>query len=89
MADKRLLVVDDDIEFGEFVRKVGLELGYAVGIVSNGNITSKTGPEGKSLALTWDADVNMTGGGRCKAHSDLAHKLLIRKMFSCEINKIK
>jgi DNA-binding response OmpR family regulator len=35
MADKRLLVVDDDIEFGEFVRKVGLELGYAVDVQSD------------------------------------------------------
>ena len=35
MADKRLLVVDDDIEFGEFVRKVGLDLGYAVEVRSD------------------------------------------------------
>ena len=35
MADKRLLVVDDDIEIGEFVRKVGLEFGFAVEVRSD------------------------------------------------------
>ena len=36
MAAKRLLVVDDEPEFGEFVRKVGVKLGYEVEVTTNG-----------------------------------------------------
>lgn len=36
MTDKRLLVVDDEPEFGEFVRKVAVELGYEVRVTTNG-----------------------------------------------------
>jgi DNA-binding response OmpR family regulator len=37
MAGKRLLVVDDDPEFGEFVRKVALQATYQVEVVTDGN----------------------------------------------------
>jgi CheY-like chemotaxis protein len=36
MIDKRLLVVDDEPEFGEFVRKVAADLGYEVRVTTNG-----------------------------------------------------
>ncbi len=37
MTGKRLLVVDDDPEFGEFVRKVALQATYQVEVVTDGN----------------------------------------------------
>lgn len=37
MTGKRLLVVDDDPEFGEFVRKVALQVTYQVEVVTDGN----------------------------------------------------
>ena len=36
MTDRRLLVVDDEPEFGEFVRKVATDLGYEVRVTTNG-----------------------------------------------------
>ena len=36
MVEKRLLVVDDEPEFGEYVRKVAIELGYAVEVTGDG-----------------------------------------------------
>jgi CheY-like chemotaxis protein len=36
MTEKRLLVVDDEPEFGEFVRKVATDLGYEVRVTTNG-----------------------------------------------------
>jgi CheY-like chemotaxis protein len=36
MTEKRLLVVDDEPEFGEFVRKVAVDLGYEVQVTTNG-----------------------------------------------------
>ncbi len=36
MTDNRLLVVDDEPEFGEFVRKVATDLGYEVRVTTNG-----------------------------------------------------
>jgi len=36
MTAKRLLVVDDEPEFGEFVRKVATDLGYEVRVTTNG-----------------------------------------------------
>ena len=36
MIAKRLLVVDDEPEFGEFVRKVATDLGYEVRVTTNG-----------------------------------------------------
>jgi CheY-like chemotaxis protein len=36
MSEKRLLVVDDEPEFGEFVRKVAADLGYEVRVTTNG-----------------------------------------------------
>jgi CheY-like chemotaxis protein len=36
MNQKRLLVVDDEPEFGEFVRKVATDLGYEVRVTTNG-----------------------------------------------------
>lgn len=36
MADKRLLVVDDEPEFGELVRKVAVGLGYEVQVTTHG-----------------------------------------------------
>ena len=36
MTDKRLLVVDDEPEFGEFVRQVATDLGYEVRVTTNG-----------------------------------------------------
>jgi DNA-binding response OmpR family regulator len=33
---KRLLVVDDELEFGEIVRRVAVELGYDVRVVDSG-----------------------------------------------------
>jgi len=36
MNDKRLLIVDDEPEFGEFVRRVALDLGYEVRVTTTG-----------------------------------------------------
>ena len=36
MDEKRLLVVDDEPEFGEYVRKVAVELGYEVEVTGDG-----------------------------------------------------
>ena len=36
ITDRRLLVVDDEPEFGEFVRKVATDLGYEVRVTTNG-----------------------------------------------------
>lgn len=36
MTDKRLLVVDDEPEFGELVRKVAVGLGYEVRVTTHG-----------------------------------------------------
>ena len=36
MSEKRLLVVDDEPEFGEFVRKVAADLDYEVRVTTNG-----------------------------------------------------
>jgi DNA-binding response OmpR family regulator len=36
MTEKRLLVVDDEPEFGEFVRKVAVDLGYEVQVTTSG-----------------------------------------------------
>ena len=36
MNEKRLLVVDDEPEFGEFVRKVATDIGYDVRVTTNG-----------------------------------------------------
>ena len=36
MVEKRLLVVDDEPEFGEFVRKVAVELDYEVEVTGDG-----------------------------------------------------
>ena len=36
MTNKRLLVVDDEPEFGEFVRKVAADIGYEVQVTTNG-----------------------------------------------------
>ncbi len=36
MTGGRLLVVDDEPGFGEFVRKVGVKLGYEVAVTTNG-----------------------------------------------------
>lgn len=36
MSDKRLLIVDDEPEFGEFVRRVASKLGYEVRTTTNG-----------------------------------------------------
>ncbi len=36
MSEKRLLVVDDEPEFGEYVRKVAVGLGYEVEVTSSG-----------------------------------------------------
>ena len=36
MTEKRLLVVDDEPEFGEFVRKVAADIGYEVQVTTDG-----------------------------------------------------
>ena len=36
MTEKRLLVVDDEPEFGEFVRKVASDIGYEVQVTTDG-----------------------------------------------------
>ena len=36
MSDKRLLIVDDEPGFGEFVRDVAQNLGYKVLVTTNG-----------------------------------------------------
>ena len=36
LTAERLLVVDDEPEFGEFVRKVAVELGYEVRVTTHG-----------------------------------------------------
>jgi CheY-like chemotaxis protein len=41
MNEKRLLVVDDEPEFGEFVRKVAVDLGYEVQVTTNGRAFQK------------------------------------------------
>jgi CheY-like chemotaxis protein len=41
MTEKRLLVVDDEPEFGEFVRKVASDLGYEVQVTTNGQAFQK------------------------------------------------
>ena len=42
MSDKRLLVVDDEPEFGEYVRKVAVELGYDVEVTTDAAAFKKT-----------------------------------------------
>ncbi len=51
MTGKRLLVVDDDPEFGEFVRKVAVELGYEVEIVTDGNAFKRCHEEWKPTVV--------------------------------------
>lgn len=41
MNEKRLLVVDDEPEFAEFVRKVAVDLGYDVRVTTNGRAFQK------------------------------------------------
>ena len=36
MSDKRLLIVDDEPDFGEFIRRVASDLGYEVRVTTNG-----------------------------------------------------
>jgi len=36
MSEKRLLIVDDEPEFGEFVRKVAISLGYEARVTTHG-----------------------------------------------------
>lgn len=36
MSAKRLLIVDDEAEFGEFVRRVAVDIGYEVAVTTNG-----------------------------------------------------
>ncbi|HAS86072.1 MAG TPA: response regulator [Candidatus Competibacteraceae bacterium] len=36
MNAKRLLIVDDEAEFGEFVRRVAVDIGYEVMVTTNG-----------------------------------------------------
>lgn len=36
MSEKRLLIVDDEPEFGEFVRRVAIGLGYEVWVTTHG-----------------------------------------------------
>ena len=36
MSDKRLLIVDDEADFGDFIRRVATDLGYEVRATTNG-----------------------------------------------------
>lgn len=36
MSDKRLLIVDDEPDFGDFIRRVATDLGYEVSVTTNG-----------------------------------------------------
>ncbi len=51
MTGKRLLVVDDDPEFGEFVRKVAVELGHEVEIATDGNAFKRCHEEWKPTVV--------------------------------------
>ena len=44
MTEKRLLVVDDEPEFGEFVRKVATDLGYEVLVTTTGRAFQEAYP---------------------------------------------
>ncbi len=54
MTGKRLLVVDDEPEFGEFVRKVAVELGYAVEVVTDGEAFKRCHEECKPTVVLLD-----------------------------------
>ncbi|MBL8250529.1 MAG: response regulator [Candidatus Competibacter sp.] len=42
MSDKRLLIVDDEPDFGDFIRRVALDLGYEVLVTTSGSDFQKS-----------------------------------------------
>ena len=54
MTDKRLLVVDDEPEFGEFVRKVATDLGYEVRVTTDGRTFQKAYYELQPTTIVMD-----------------------------------
>ena len=54
MAAKRLLVVDDEPRFGEFVRKVAVDAGFEVQVTTNGYDFQHRYPEFDPTAVVVD-----------------------------------
>ncbi len=54
MIEKRLLVVDDEPEFGEFVRKVASDIGYEVQVTTDGWTFQKVYADFKPTTIVLD-----------------------------------
>ncbi|MFO1372188.1 MAG: response regulator [Candidatus Competibacteraceae bacterium] len=54
MSEKRLLIVDDEPEFGEIVRKVAAGLGYEVRVTTNGHAFQKAYHELQPTTIVMD-----------------------------------
>ena len=54
MTEKRLLVVDDEPEFGEFVRKVASDIGYEVQVTTDGRTFQKVYANFKPTTIVLD-----------------------------------
>lgn len=54
MNAKRLLIVDDEPGFGEFVRQVALDLGYEVSVTTNGLDFQKSYPNFQPTKIILD-----------------------------------
>ncbi len=54
MTEKRLLVVDDEPEFGEFVRKVASDIGYEVQVTTDGWTFQKVYADFKPTTIVLD-----------------------------------
>lgn len=54
MSAKRLLIVDDEPGFGEFVRQVALGLGYEVSVTTNGFDFQKSYPDFQPTKIILD-----------------------------------
>ena len=62
MTGKRLLVVDDDPEFGEFVRKVALQATYQVEVVTDGNAFKRCHEKFKPTIVVLDIVMPVVDG---------------------------
>lgn len=54
MNEKRLLIVDDEPAFGEFVRQVALTLGYAVQVTTDGKAFQEGYPDFQPTTIMLD-----------------------------------
>lgn len=54
MNEQRLLIVDDEPAFGEFVRQVALTLGYAVKVVTDGKTFQECYPDFQPTTIMLD-----------------------------------